>query len=44
LDAICEWFTTQPEECKQELSNDAYDPMFGWTQQGVAAPAGSCGN
>ena len=43
LDAICKAFKKQPAECKKQLSNQSYDPMFGWTQNGKAAPAGSCG-
>ena len=44
LKAICEAFTNPPAECQKALSNQSYDPMWGWTQNGQAAPAGSCGN
>jgi len=43
LDAICSAFKNPPVECKKSVSNKGYDPMFGWTQQGKAAPAWSCG-
>jgi len=43
LDAICSAFANPPAECKQNVSTQWFDPMFGWTQQGKAAPAWSCG-
>lgn len=43
LDTICKAFKNKPAECNKKLSNNAYDPMWGWTQNGKAAPAGSCG-
>jgi len=44
LKAICEAFKNPPAECQKVLSNQSYDPGFGWTQSGKPAPAGSCGN
>ena len=44
LNAICKAFKNPPAECKKQLSNQSYDPMFGWTQNGKAAPAWSCGS
>jgi len=44
LDIICKAFKNPPKECSEPLSNQNYDPMWGWTQNGKAAPAGSCGN
>jgi len=43
LQIICSAFTNPPAECQKQISNQAYDPMWGWTQNGKAAPAGSCG-
>jgi len=43
LDSICEWFKTKPVECEQKLSDQSYDPMWGWTQNWKQAPAWSCG-
>ena len=44
LKTICKAFTNPPAECQKVLSDKSYDPGFGWTQNGKAAPAGSCGN
>ena len=43
LDAICSAFKNPPVECKKQVSNKGYDPMFGWTKSWKAAPAWSCG-
>jgi len=43
LDTICSAFKTKPAECNKQVSNKGYDPMFGWTKSGKAAPAWSCG-
>ena len=42
LNTICKSFKNQPPECSKTLSNQGYDAMFGWTQNGKAAPAWSC--
>lgn len=42
LDAVCEAFTEKPAECDEQISNKAYDPMWGWTQNWTAAPAWTC--
>ena len=42
LDTICKAFTKKPAECDKKISDKAYDPSFGWTQNGKAAPAWSC--
>ena len=43
LKTICSAFKNPPKECNQQLSNQSYDPMWWWTQNGKAAPAWSCG-
>ncbi len=43
LNIICSAFKTKPAECNKQVSNKGYDPMFGWTKSGKAAPAWSCG-
>ncbi len=42
LNAICDAFSEEPAECDRQISNQAYDPMWGWTQNWAAAPAWTC--
>jgi len=39
-ETICQAFTTEPEECSQELSSEAFSPGFG---EGSNSNGGSCG-
>ena len=39
-ETICQAFTTEPEECSQELSSEALTPGFG---EGSSSDGGSCG-